>query len=470
MEREVLIESKNLKADSEYLKKYFKIYSFLKERQKLLRELSRKGNKENIAQIKELAQVIKKEEKKFWKQIEDEKKEGKCFLLEEIFSSFGLVLEEKRIVLYLLFLKLYDCGKERISEIVNTLDYEDEPLNKMRMFSYFSPQSRLSKHGIIKPGRRTYSTDAEYELDSIFMYFIAEALHKGELVQEFSQFSERVEVKTGDLRVPEYSLDDVIVDGRVKEDVVAFLNAYKKIKEGDTGIDIYEKIKKGKALSFLFYGPPGTGKSMLAEAIAHFLEKKVLVVEFPRITSFMFGETDKNIARIFQEGKDNDAVIVIDEADALLYSREYAEWEHDIRFVNIMLQELERFDGVVVLTTNMERLLDHALERRIALKVKFNLPDENLRYQIWRQHIPQGVVLSEDVDFNFLARRYKFSGGNIKNAVLNALRRITSEGRRELKMEDLVYGAELEEKGMISRRQRKVIKGFAEVACRIKGM
>ena len=97
MEREVLIESKNLKADSEYLKEYFKIYSFLKERQKLLRELSRKGDSENnIAQIKELSQVIEKEEKKFWKQIEDEKKEGKCFLLEEIFSSFGLVLEEKK--------------------------------------------------------------------------------------------------------------------------------------------------------------------------------------------------------------------------------------------------------------------------------------------------------------------------------------------------------------------------------------
>jgi ATP-dependent 26S proteasome regulatory subunit len=109
----------------------------------------------------------------------------------------------------------------------------------------------------------------------------------------------------------------------------------------------------------------------------------------------------------------------------------------------------------------METLLDSALERRVCLKIKFQPPNEALRVQIWKAHIPDKVELSPDVDFEALARGYEFSGGNIKNAVLNAIRRMSQEARKRLAMEDLIFGAELEKNGMFVERNKKVVKGFA---------
>jgi len=161
-------------------------------------------------------------------------------------------------------------------------------------------------------------------------------------------------------------------------------------------------------------------------------------VEFPKITSRWYGETDKNIASIFKSAKEHNVVICIDEADSLLYNRNFAAQEHDIRFVNIMLQEIERFEGEIILTSNMDNLLDPALERRVSLKIRFDLPDKKIRTEIWRSHIPSKVSLGQDVDFTILARQFEFSGGYIRNAVLHALRRLAQDKRNTITMDDLL--------------------------------
>jgi SpoVK/Ycf46/Vps4 family AAA+-type ATPase len=153
----------------------------------------------------------------------------------------------------------------------------------------------------------------------------------------------------------------------------------------------------------------------------------------------------------------------MDEADSLLYDRgSFAAQEHDIRFVNIMLQELERFEGVIILTSNMDALLDPALERRIGLKIKFESPDKKSQTDIWKMHIPDNISLSSDISFEALAGKYDFSGGNIKNAVLNAIRRIGRDNRMTMTMSDLVFGADLEKEGMFTKKEGRRIVGFAE--------
>lgn len=127
-----------------------------------------------------------------------------------------------------------------------------------------------------------------------------------------------------------------------------------------------------------------------------------------------------------------------------------------------MLQELERYEGVIILTTNMDVLLDPALERRIALKIKFEAPEQALQAEIWKAHIPESITLSGDIDFKLLAKRYDFPGGNIKNSVLNAIRKISSEKRTTLTMADLVFGADMEKDGMFYKKQERKIVGFAE--------
>ncbi len=224
-------------------------------------------------------------------------------------------------------------------------------------------------------------------------------------------------------------------------------------------LDLHKKIKQVKSLVFLFYGPPGTGKTMLAEAVSSYLKKKLLVVESPKIIGSWVGETEKNIAKIFQNAKQKDLVICLDEADTLLANRKFSRQDFEIRFVNVMLQEIERFEGAAILTTNMETLLDPALERRVTLKVKFELPDVKLREIIWISHIPKKVTLASDVDFFILAQEFELSGGYIKNAVLNAIRKIASENRKILTMEDLLFGARLEKDGLFAKENKQKV-GF----------
>jgi SpoVK/Ycf46/Vps4 family AAA+-type ATPase len=163
---------------------------------------------------------------------------------------------------------------------------------------------------------------------------------------------------------------------------------------------------------------------------------------------------------IFRQAKKNDLVIVLDECDTLLYNRGFASQEHDIRFVNIMLGELERFEGVAILTTNMDSLLDPALERRIALKIKFELPDQKTRQEIWRSHISRETEIDKDVDFERLAKSYEFSGGSIKNAVLNAFRKLIQSQTKKLTMGILIYGADIEMEGMFATNANKKFVGF----------
>jgi ATP-dependent 26S proteasome regulatory subunit len=126
-----------------------------------------------------------------------------------------------------------------------------------------------------------------------------------------------------------------------------------------------------------------------------------------------------------------------------------------------MLQEIERYEGEIILTTNMDTLLDPALERRVALKVRFELPDKVLREKIWLSHIPDKVSIAEDVNFAFLADQYELSGGHIKNAVFNALRRLANDNRNKLVMDDLVFGANLEKDGMFVKDNKQKIGFFA---------
>jgi SpoVK/Ycf46/Vps4 family AAA+-type ATPase len=171
----------------------------------------------------------------------------------------------------------------------------------------------------------------------------------------------------------------------------------------------------------LFAGPPGVGKTLAAEAIAAELGRPILTVTYAQIQNKWVGETEKNIVRVFREAAETAAVLFWDEADAMFYDRDSADRNWEVRDVNVLLQELERFEGVCILATNRKASLDRALERRISLKIEFERPDAELRRKIWRRLIPARLPIAEDVDFDAFAQR-DLTGGEIKNIVLNASR------------------------------------------------
>jgi SpoVK/Ycf46/Vps4 family AAA+-type ATPase len=186
-----------------------------------------------------------------------------------------------------------------------------------------------------------------------------------------------------------------------------------------------ERHPTGLALAFNFAGPSGTGKTICAEAIAHALGRRLLVVRYAELESMWMGETPKNIAAVFNLAREQRALLLFDEADAIA-SRRSASVEHGFQregnlIVSVLLQELESFRGVVIFATNLAANFDPAFERRIRTHVLFEMPGVDEREQIWRvQMHPSLTPLAPDVDFRALAESYEVSGGDIRNAVLKA--------------------------------------------------
>jgi SpoVK/Ycf46/Vps4 family AAA+-type ATPase len=192
-----------------------------------------------------------------------------------------------------------------------------------------------------------------------------------------------------------------------------------------------ERHSTGLGLAFHFAGPPGTGKTICAEALAQALGRELLVVRYAEIESRWVGQTSKHVASVFRAAERQNAVLFFDEADAIAgrrFSSASAGYEREANAtVNVLLQELERFNGVIIFATNLAASLDPAFERRIRTHILFGLPGPEERERIWRSQLHQRTPLADDVDFRALAEEFPRSGGDIKNAVLKAAQLATLE-------------------------------------------
>lgn len=204
-------------------------------------------------------------------------------------------------------------------------------------------------------------------------------------------------------------------------------------------------VKKTKGLSLLFAGPPGTGKTMAAEAISSELGRPMHVVNYAQLENMWVGETEKNIEAVFRSALDAGAVLFFDEADAVFQRRGLMATPWMNRDVNVLLSQMENFSGVVVLATNLARVMDRALDRRIDIAIEFPLPDAALRRTIYERLVPREAPLAKGVDFDGLAAKYALSGGSILNVVRQAMRHSLRRGKRHrITMDDFVRAAERE--------------------------
>jgi len=176
-------------------------------------------------------------------------------------------------------------------------------------------------------------------------------------------------------------------------------------------------------LRLLFAGPPGTGKTLATQVIAAELGRDLLVVDLSQLVSKWIGETEKNLAAVFEAAERDGAVLLFDEADALFGKRTEVADARD-RYANLetayLLARLERFTGVAVLATNLRQNLDAAFARRIEFAVLFDQPDDAARLALWRRHLPPAAPLAEDADLALLAGLYQLPGALIRNAALAA--------------------------------------------------
>jgi SpoVK/Ycf46/Vps4 family AAA+-type ATPase len=207
-----------------------------------------------------------------------------------------------------------------------------------------------------------------------------------------------------------------------------------------------ESGSRGLGISGLFVGGSGTGKTLAAEILGASLELDVYRIDLSSVVSKWIGETEKNLRRIFDAADEGGAILLFDEADALFGKRSEVKDSHD-RHANIevsyLLQRLEAYRGLAILTTNLKNNIDDAFMRRIRFIVEFPFPEASERLEIWKNIFPEKIS-TDTLNYKRLAQ-LNVSGGNIRNIAINAAFLAAGEGCEQIVgMEHLLKAARTE--------------------------
>jgi predicted nucleic acid-binding protein len=244
--------------------------------------------------------------------------------------------------------------------------------------------------------------------------------------------------------------DDLVLPQDAIEEIREFIARVRHRRRVYEDWGFARKVAKGLGLSALFSGPPGTGKTMVAGIIADELALDLYQIDLSRIVSKYVGETEKNLAGLFDAAEAGHAILLFDEADSLFAKRtevkssvdRYANLE-----VNYLLQRMESFNGITILTTNLDSSIDDAFRRRISFHVDFPIPEPEDRERLWQTMLPKEAQVEPGIDYRALADRYEMTGGYIRNAVLRAAF-LAADEQGGISMRHLVRAANLEYTGM----------------------
>ncbi|OWO80577.1 AAA family ATPase [Photorhabdus luminescens] len=243
--------------------------------------------------------------------------------------------------------------------------------------------------------------------------------------QNFGKLAQRI--------TPKRSFNDLVVsEGLTQQlrEIIAAINYRDQILNAS----FQEKIGYGTGISALFYGESGTGKTMAAEVIAGHLGVDLIKVDLSTVVNKYIGETEKNISRIFDLAEADSGVLFFDEADALFGKRSEikdAQDRHANIEVSYLLQRLEDYPGLVILATNNRSHLDSAFNRRFTFITHFTYPDEILRKKMWQTIWPEQLHLSDEIDFEYLAKQADLTGANIRNiALLSSILSVNGNNNR----------------------------------------
>jgi AAA+ superfamily predicted ATPase len=192
------------------------------------------------------------------------------------------------------------------------------------------------------------------------------------------------------------------------------------------------KSRFTKGYRVLFHGPPGTGKTLTATLLGKYTGRDVYRIDLSMVVSKYIGETEKNLENLFAKAEAKQWILFFDEADSLFGKRTNVRDAHDKyanQEVSYLLQRVEDFDGLVILATNMKNNIDDAFIRRFNGIVKFSMPDDNERVEIWKKCFPSHIRFEDDKDIPQLVKKYELSGGNITNIVqYSCLKAIEKKG------------------------------------------
>lgn len=317
---------------------------------------------------------------------------------------------------------------------------------RMKAMRLFSTDHWFYKKGIltlekVKPGFP--KTTGKIILDDEYVeLFTTGNISLPVLSTEFPAQHLITEQKWEELILPKKALERI-------QEIKIWVEHHKTLMK-DWGMD--KKLKPGYRC--LFHGPPGTGKTLAATLLGKLTKKEVFRIDLSSVVSKYIGETEKNLATLFNKAQNKNWILFFDEADALFGKRTNVRDAHDKyanQEISYLLQRIESFPGLIILASNLKNNMDDAFSRRFHSTIYFPIPGTKERLQIWQNAFPQKVKFEKDVDIEKIAHQFELTGANIMNVVQYACLQALSKNNKLIQLNYILKGIakEYEKEGKI---------------------
>jgi len=311
--------------------------------------------------------------------------------------------------------------------------------NRQKYFQLFKIDSKLFKEDLIAlptPPHGEPFTRATLTPGQSFLNNVISGKNRG---PEFSHDFPATLIES------DYSWDDLILDYDTRsqlQEVKEWLDYENLCREKELDI---EKFKSG--YKCLFFGAPGTGKTLAASLIGKLTGRKVYRIDLSAVVSKYIGETEKNLAKIFDRAAHGNWILFFDEADALFGKRGTTQNAHD-RYANqevsYLLQRFENYEGVSILASNFKDNIDTAFYRRFHSIVRFKNPESDERLKLWEVHLPKGFDFAEDVDLHEISRNVKINGAGIYNVMRRSCMKAVLNNDMHVRGSDMLESVKME--------------------------
>ncbi|KEA45444.1 ATPase AAA [Campylobacter mucosalis] len=356
--------------------------------------------------------------------------------IEQIFKENSL--NDKEQILFLALLKQeYTNSDTNMRELENLASLVgDDEIERVNARAFLSDGAKLLENSLIEYDEVLNGFDNITQSFFIVEEILQEIMHSQSTKSDSRLKLESIvkEQEIFELIEPKTNINDVVLNENTKELLSQILKQVDKrvlSRLNSWGI----KSRKGIDAKIIFYGEPGTGKTMSALSLAKSLKKQVLSFDCSKILSKYVGESEQNVRKIFDSYKEickkskTEPVLLLNEADQFLSTRieggSGAEKMHN-QMQNIFLEQIERFEGVLIATTNFLQSLDSAFSRRFDYKIEFKKPDFKARLAIWRNVLPQSASFEDGFDLEKLAQ-YNLSGAQIVLVLKNTALRVATK-------------------------------------------
>jgi len=387
-------------------------------------------------------------------------------MLEGFFKEHGL--EEKEQMLFLALLKEeYSGGDESIRDMTSLINLvSSDDYEKIKHRSLLEESGNLISKGLIDYDEMLTpfgGINRNFFIPEQILYKISHPNKKDKRKQKIKLDMLIGEQETFELIEPKKDLEEIVLNPKTEETLKALLKQVDKTvvnRLKDWGI---KDKRKGIDARIIFYGAAGTGKTITALAIAKSMKKQIISFDCSKILSMYVGESEKNVRKIFDSYKElclktkSEPILLLNEADQFLSNRvtgnsSGSEKMHN-QMQNIFLEQIERFDGILIATTNLLESIDKAFSRRFNYKIEFTKPTNEQRVKLWSNMLPLNLPSKETIDLEKLAT-FDLTGGQIEMIIKNTAYKIAVLDEPFFKTEDFVEQIEKEKKNMFDKEHK----------------